>query len=238
MKRILVTGGTRGLGLAVCHRLLAQGYRVAATARRLSPELSELLEQSKGRLEFFAADLTKENAVPRLAKVARLLEGLDGLVANAGMGADALLTLTPDRPIRECIQVNLVAPIILAREVIKGMLGHGGSLVFVSSVAARTGLPGLSVYAASKGGLIAFSRTIAREYGKWGIRSNCVLPGFLDTEMTASLDSQSRRRILKRTALTRLGHPIDVVGAICFLLSDDSRYITGTEMMVDGGFTA
>src|SRR5690606_6564358 len=134
----------------------------------------------------------------------------------------------------------LTSVMLLAREVIKGMLarGRGGSLVFISSIAARTGLSGLSVYSATKGGLLAFSRALSREYGARGIRSNCVLPGFLETEMSATLSEEARERLKRRTPLHRLGQAEDVAGLVFFLLSDDARHITGGEYVVDGGMTA
>ena len=128
---------------------------------------------------------------------------------------------------------------LLAREAIKGMLTHGGgSLIFIASVAARTGFSGLAVYGAAKGGLVSFSRALAREYGKRGIRSNAVLPGFLETEMSQSLPVAKRDRIVGRTALKRLGAAHDVAGVVTFLLSEQARYVTGTEIVVDGGLTA
>jgi 3-oxoacyl-[acyl-carrier protein] reductase len=185
-----------------------------------------------------AADLSRSEDLSRVVQEARLLDGVDGFVANAALGTEGLLTLTSERALRECVEVNLVSVMLLAREVVKGMLGRGGSLVFVSSVAATTGMSGLSVYSATKGGLVSFSRSLAREYGERGIRSNCVLPGFLETEMSASLGVDERERVARRTALKRLGQPEDVVGAVTFLLSDASRYVTGTELVVDGGLTA
>jgi len=124
--------------------------------------------------------------------------------------------------------------------VVKGMLGsgRGGSVVFISSVAARTGFSGLSVYGATKGALVSFSKALAREYGRKGIRSNCVLPGFLDTEMSASLGEDQRKRLVRRAALGRLGQVEDVTGAVRFLLSDEAGYVTGTEVVVDGGSSA
>lgn len=238
MKRVLVTGGSRGLGLAICRRLLAEDYHVVTVSRKLSPELSELRKEHIGQLEFYAVDFAKNNAVARLANAAGLLDGVDGYVANAAVGTEGLLTLTSDAQIAECIQVNLVAPMMLAREVVKGMLTHGGSLVFISSVAARTGFSGLSVYAATKGALVSFSRSLAREYGERGIRSNCILPGFLETEMSQSLGEEARARLKRRTAVKRLGQVEDVAGCVSFLLSDEARYITGTEMVIDGGLTA
>jgi 3-oxoacyl-[acyl-carrier protein] reductase len=238
MKRILVTGGSRGLGLAVCRQLLAEGHGVVTCSRKLASELSGLLQTHPDRLEHHLVDFAQLGAVAALAKSARLLEGVDGFVANAAIGAEGLLTLTSEAALRECVEVNLVATMLLAREVVKGMLARGGSLVFVSSVAARTGLAGLSVYAATKGALVSFSRALAREYGQRSIRSNCVLPGFLETEMTCSLTPEAKARLTRRTALRRLGQADDVVGAISFLLSDAARHITGAELVVDGGMLA
>lgn len=240
MKRVLVTGGSRGLGLALCRRLLAEGWEVTTTARRRTPELNALVNGSQGRLRFVDSDLSAPGGVRGLAKRAGTLDGFDGLVINAATGTDGLLTLLPESAIRQCVELNLVSAMLLTREVLKGMLarGAGGSLVFVSSVAARTGLSGLSVYAATKGALLAFSRALAREYGERGIRSNCVVPGFLDTEMSASLDAQKRARLVQRTPLGRLGRPEDVVGAVTFLLGDAASHVTGTELVIDGGLTA
>ena len=131
-----------------------------------------------------------------------------------------------------------MANLFLAREVIKGMLERGGSLVFISSVAARTGFSGLAVYSATKGALVSLSRAIAREYGERGIRSNCILPGFLETDMNQDVDAETRARLARRTALKRLGQPEDVVGCVSFLISDAARYLTGAEIVVDGGMTA
>lgn len=238
MKRALVTGGSRGLGLAICRQLLSDGWQVVTAARKSSIELDALQGDYRERLEFHPADLSQSAGVSALANRARLLAGVDAFVANAGVGTEGLLTLTPEVSVRECLEVNLVSSIMLAREAVKGMIGQGGSLVFISSVAARTGFSGLAVYAATKGALVAFSRTLAREYGERGIRSNCVLPGFLRTEMSASLSGANRERLARRTPLRRLGEVEDVVGAVRFLLSDEARFITGTELVVDGGLTA
>ncbi len=240
MKRVLVTGGSRGLGLAVVRRLVASGWSVVAVARAESSELRQLAGEVGRQLRFVAADLSAPDAVARLTVEAGLLDGFDALVANAAIGLDGLLTLTSEPDLRRTVEVNLVAPMLLAREVLKGMLqrGRGGALVFVSSIAARTGFTGLAVYGATKGGLVAFSRSLAREYGPRGIRSNCVLPGFLATDMTASLPADQRERLVRRTPLGRLGDAADVTGAVSYLLSDEARHVTGTELVVDGGITA
>ena len=240
MKRVLITGGGRGLGLTVSRTLLDRGWSVVGVSRRRTADVAALEAASEGRYAFFEADLSESAALRTVVERAGVMEGLDGFVANAAVGLDGMLTMTAEADLRRCVELNLVAPMLLAREVIKGMLtaGRGGSLVFVSSVAARTGFAGLSVYGATKGGLVAFARSLAREYGERGIRANSVLPGCLETEMTAGLDEGRRSVIVRRTALKRLGETGDVAGAVAFLLSDEASYVTGTEIVIDGGMTA
>ncbi len=238
LKRVLITGGSRGLGLAICRHLLAEGWHVVTTSRNPSLELAQVLQEHAGRIEFHPAELAEIGNVAAFCKAARVQDGFAGFVANAGVGIEGLLTLSSTTVIEESMHVNLLAPMLLAREVVKGMLESGGSLVFVSSVAALTGMRGLSVYSAAKGGLVSFSRALAREYGSRGVRSNAILPGFIETSMTESLQGRDRERIIRRTALKRLGNVDDVAGVVSFLLSDAARYVTGTEIVVDGGMTA
>jgi 3-oxoacyl-[acyl-carrier protein] reductase len=204
----------------------------------MSPELAEMVDRHPVAFRFIDGDLAAGGpALMELSAKAELLSGYDACVFNAAVGIDGLLTLTPESALRHAVELNLVAPLLLAREAIKGMLrrDRGGSLVFISSIAARSGVSGLSVYGATKGGLLSFSRTLAREYGPRGIRSNCVLPGFLDTAMTSALGDTQRSQLQRRTPLGRLGTPEDVTGAVAFLVSDESRHVTGTEVVVDGG---
>lgn len=238
MKRILVTGGSRGLGLEICVSLLSSGYSVVTISRNDSPALQQALSDFPGQLTSVRGDLSRADQLARLASDLQLAKGFDGFVGNAAIGTEGLLTLTAREKIEHCIQLNLTSVILLTREIIKGMLKRGGSLVFISSIAAREGYSGLSVYSATKGALVSFSRSLAREYGPRNIRSNCILPGFLETEMTGTLGFEDKQRIQRRTPLDRLGQPSDVIGAVKFLLSDESRFITGTELVVDGGLTA
>lgn len=236
-RRVLITGASRGLGLALSEALLSEGWQVVGSARSVTPGFEALSSRYPGRVEFHAADLAQPADVERLVAAAGLVNGVDAFVSNAGVGTDGLLTLLSPDAIARCLQVNLASPILLARAAVKGMLDRGGSIVFVSSVSARTGFSGLSVYGATKAGLVGFSKGVAREYGSRGIRSNCVLPGFLATEMTASLDEARQSQLRRRTPLGRLGEAEDVVGAVRFLLSDAARHVTGTELTVDGGMT-
>ena len=238
MKRVLVTGGSRGLGLEICRTLVEVGYEVASVSRKPSAGLEELAAKFPRQVQAHFADLSRPEDLPALSHALGVREGFDGFVANAAIGTEGLLTLTSKNRIEECLQVNLLSVILLSREVLKGMLSRGGSLVFVSSITATRGYAGLSVYSATKGALLSFSRSLAREYGPRGIRSNCILPGFLETEMTGTLAHQDRERIQRRTSLQRLGQPEDVAGTVKYLLSDEARFVTGAEFVVDGGLTA
>ncbi len=235
MRHAVITGGSRGLGLAIARALLANQWRVTLTARKASIEVEQLAQQNPGNVSFIPADLASEADVQALSNRREIIEGADAFIANAAVGLDGLLTLTSPADIARCVQVNLVAPILLSRAVLGGMLTTGGSLIFISSIAAKTGYSGLSVYSATKAAMLGFSKSIAREYGSRNIRSNCVLPGFLETEMTQSLDSNQRKRVARRASLARLGNPKDIVGTVEFLLSPAGQFITGSEMVVDGG---
>lgn len=237
-RRVFLTGASRGLGLAIAGALLEEGWHVTATARSQGLGLSGLGERWPGQLRFVGADLGDPEDVQKLVMEAGLMDGYDAFVSNAGIGMDGLLSLMSVEEIHLGVQVNLMAPMVLARACIKGMLGKGGALVFIGSVAAKTGFSGLAAYGATKAGLAGLSRGLAREYGVRGIRSNCVLPGFLATDMTAGLDEARQGQLRRRTPLGRLGEAGDVVGAVRFLVSDAARHVTGAEITVDGGMTA
>ena len=237
-QKIFITGASRGLGLALTEALLIDGWQVVGTARKSTPSLDALADRFPGRLEFHPADLAVPSDVERVIREAKLLEGYDAFISNAGIGMDGLVTLLSPEALQQGVQVNLLAPMLLARASIKGMLTRGGSVIFIASIAARTGFSGLAAYGATKAGLVGFSRGLAREYGSRNIRSNCILPGFLATEMTAALDESRQAQLRRRTPLGRLGDPADVVGSVRFLLSDAARHITGTEITIDGGMTA
>lgn len=238
--KAFVSGGSRGLGLEICRRLLSAGWRVWTCSRSGSDAVRRLETERSERFAHIELDFEDSGFLEALKRLQDSVGGFDAVVANAAIGGDGSLTLMNEASIRRVIEVNLTSPILMSRELIKGMLANrrGGAFVFVSSIAAKRGYNGLSVYSATKSGICGFSRTIAREYGKRGIRSNVVLPGFLETEMTDGLGAEARERIMRRSALGRLGTAKEVAGAVEFLLSEDGGYVTGAEWALDGGTMA
>jgi len=244
MRSVVVTGASRGLGLGIAARLAASGYRVIAVARRETDELRAVAaaaeQAERGGLRFRALDL---GALHTLAAfVASLHEEfgpLHGLVNNAGIGTSGVLALMADAHIERLVQINLHSPMLLSKYVVRHMMSEGtGRIVNISSIVAAAGYHGLSVYSATKAGLIGFTRSLAREVGPLGVTVNAVAPGFSDTEMTRELGETEREKIERRSALRRLVAPEDVAGAVEFLLSEAARSITGTTLTVDAGSTA
>ena len=237
----IVSGGSRGHGLAVVEMLLARGDRVATFSRSGSAPLDTLVAAHPGRLVEERLDAADSRAVRgfvdrTVAKFGRI----DHCVASAAVANEGVLATTPDSEIEGMIAVNLRGVIVLVRECVRQMLVQdrlpgSPSVVMVSSVVATRGSPGLAVYAATKAGLEGFARSLARELGPRDIRVNAVAPGFLDTDLSASLSPENRGRIARRTALGRLGTPADVTGAIDFLTSPAAAFITGQVITIDGG---
>jgi 3-oxoacyl-[acyl-carrier protein] reductase len=243
MDNVLVTGASRGLGLAIADRLARDGFRVVAVARRDSEALAaavKLAERSPGTLVFRPVDLSDVAAIPSFVRDLRRQFGpIYGLVNNAGLGAAALLATMPDAEIQRLIQLNIHSPIVLSKYVVRGMMAEGrGRVINISSIVASTGFNALSVYAATKASLVGFTLSLAREVGRVGVNVNSIAPGFIDTEMTSELDASERERVIKRSALRRLAVPEDVAAMASFLMGEGGRNITGAVMTVDAGATA
>ncbi|MGA8172123.1 MAG: SDR family oxidoreductase [Methylocystis sp.] len=241
MRNVVVTGGSRGLGLSIARRLVRDGYRVIAVARRESDALrGEIAAAPPGALVFAPFDLSEIDALPSFVAALKKQHGAPyGLVNNAGIGTEGLLANMHNSQIETLLRVNVTAPIMLTKYIARQMMaGGGGRIVNMSSVIATTGYNGLSVYGASKAALIGFTKSLARELGRLDITVNAVAPGFVSTELTASLTDEDRGRIAARSALRRLAEPADVANAVSYLLADDARNITGTVLTVDAGATA
>ena len=241
MRNIIVTGGSRGLGLAICTRLAASGYRAIAVARKETPELAKAIAAaSEGSLHFAPFDLGEIEAMPNFVKSLRKQHGgIYGLVNNAGIGTEGLLAVMPLEEIEQLIRINTLSPIALTRQVIRSMFSEGqGRIVNMSSIIASTGYSALSVYAATKASLSGFTKSLAREVGRAGITVNAVAPGFIETAMTKGLGEEKRQQIARRSALQRLAGAEDVARTVEFLMGDGGRNITGTVITVDAGNTA
>jgi 3-oxoacyl-[acyl-carrier protein] reductase len=244
MRNVIVTGGSRGLGLGICRRLAAAGYRAIAVARRENTELSAAMQEAElansGSFHFVPCDLAEIEGISNLVKKVRKDFGpIYGLVNNAGISFDGVLALMPNSQIEQLVRVNTISPIVLTKYVVRTMMADGGGrIVNLSSITAFTGYSGLSVYGATKASLIGFSKSLAREAGRMGVNVNSVAPGFVNTDMTRDLKDEQRQQIERRSALKRLADIDDVANAVEFLLSDKAKNITGTVLTVDAGNTA
>lgn len=241
MRNVIVTGGSRGLGLAIVRRLVDDGYRVIAVARRESDELAvEIARYGADRLAFAAFDLADIDAIPDFAlRLKKDFGAPYALVNNAGLGTEGLLATMHNSQIEMLTRINVTAPIVLTKYVVRHMMSAGaGRVVNISSIIASTGYSGLSVYGATKAALVGFTKSLAREVGRLGVTVNAVAPGFIATEMTSSLGDDDRNKIAGRAALKRLAAPEDVANAVAFLLDDNARNVTGAVLTVDAGATA
>ena len=244
MRNVVVTGGSRGLGLGTVRRLTSEGYRAVAIARQMNDQLACAIthaEQSgPGSLHFVPFDLGDIEKIPDLVKKLRNDFGpIYGLVNNAALGSDGSLAMMHNSQIEQLIRVNTLSPIILTKYVVRHMMADGGGrIVTVASILGSTGYSGLSVYGATKASMIGFTRSLAREVGRLGVNVNAIAPGFMDTDMTRGLVSERREKLAHRSALRRFVGVEDVADAIEFLLGARAKNITGTVLTVDAGATA
>jgi len=237
-KHVILSGGSRGLGEAIVDSLLANGYGVSTFSRTPTEFTKGLADNA----DFFyaSADCADEKSMEAFLKAAESKLGRPYALINcAGVAVDGVLATMADSAIEEVVDINLKGALRLTKLVIRRMLlGNGDAVILnISSIIGLRGYSGLATYAATKGGLDAMTRALARELGVRGIRANSIAPGYLETEMTHGLDEQQRRQIVRRTPLGRLGTPQDIVGAILFLLSPCAQFITGQVLVIDGGIT-
>jgi len=244
MRNVVVTGGSRGLGLGIARKLAAGGYSVIALARKKTDQVSaaiqEATRQKRGALHFVSFDLGEVEKIPDLVKSLRKEFGpIYALVNNAALGTEGVLATMHNAKIEQLVRLNTVSPIVLTKYVVRSMMSEGGGrIVNVSSIIGFTGYSGLSVYGATKASMLGFTRPLAREVGKLGVNVNAVAPGFMDTEMTQGMGDEDRQKVARRSALRRLPDVDDVAHAVEFLLGDGAKNITGTVMTVDAGSTA
>jgi 3-oxoacyl-[acyl-carrier protein] reductase len=235
-KVAFVTGSTRGIGLAIARTLHAAGASVAVVGRERARA-----EQVAGSLGERAVGVACDVADGRQVEAAiaageKALGPIDVLVNNAGLTRDNILLRLSEADWDAVLDANLKGAFHTTRAVIKGMMKRrAGRIVNITSIVGLTGNKGQANYAASKAGLIGFTKSVAKEYASRGVLANCVAPGFIETDMTAALPDEARASLLQDIAVGRLGRPEDVAGAVLFLASDLAGYITGQVLVVDGG---
>ena len=241
---VLVTGGSRGLGLAIVRDLVASGYRVATCSRKLSPDLRKLLKGQNAGQSLYWRECEIGNPSSEESFFKSFLDwgGQDqfyALVNNAGIAKEGILATFPNIESERILSVNLFAALRFARLALQVFLTRPGAarIINISSVIAVRGYTGLAAYSASKGGLDAMTRALAREVGRRQITVNSINPGYLETDMSKSLAGEQRQQIIRRTPLNRLGTVGDVYPLVRFLLSDDAAFITGQSLVVDGGIS-
>jgi len=237
---VLVSGGSRGLGLGLVQTLLQSRYKVATFSRSRSKPVDRLAEAYPGRFRFLEADMADASGFARLVQdVETALGPISVLVNNAGWVHEALLARQPVEMIDALLNVNLRGTLLLTRQVSRGMMiRQYGRIINISSIVSVSGYKGTAAYSATKGGIDAMTRALARELGGRNITVNSVAPGYMETELTATMSAKHLAQIVRRTPLGRPGRVEDVVGAIVFLMSPAAAFISGQTIVIDGGLTA
>ena len=239
-KVVIVSGATKGLGLAISKQLVANAYVVVGISRTNSEEYSELMTSHSDSVFFHAFDFSHIEAISALVKNTVKTYGRPyALVNNAALGHDGVLATMHEKDIHELIKVNIEAPILLTKYVSRSMLLNKiGRIVNVGSIIGSTGFNGLSVYGATKSAVGGFTKSLSRELGKANITVNTLAPGYMETNMTIGLQGDKLKSIINRSPLGRLANVDDAAQATLFLLSDAARSITGSTITVDAGSTA
>lgn len=235
---ILLTGVSKGLGLSIVKSLLEKGHNVYGLSRTKTESLKKLEIKYKDTLNLLEYDLIDvENIRKRIFKEFLGNIPLHAFINNAAVAYDDIITNANLKLLHSMFVVNVYSPINLTKYAIRNMLLNKikGSIIHISSISVHTGYKGLSMYASSKGALEAFSKNTAREWGELGVRSNCVVSGFMDTEMSSSLSDSQKSRIYNRTSLKKAVSPKSIASTISFLISEEAKSITGQNIYVDSG---
>ena len=235
-KNIIVTGASGGIGNAIVKRLYEAGANVLASGTRIE-KLEELKKNFDG-LKILKFDISQSDKIEEFIENAtsELGGSLDGLVNNAGITQDNLAIRRSLDEWQKVININLTSTFLMSKFAIKKMLKNkSGKIVNITSVVGHTGNLGQANYTASKAGIVAMSKSLAIEYAKKNININCISPGFIQTAMTDKIDDKFKEVIISKIPSARLGEPDDIANAVLFLSSDQSNYINGETLHVNGG---
>jgi 3-oxoacyl-[acyl-carrier protein] reductase len=236
---ILVTGVSKGVGLEICNVLLKEGHHVYGISRTETDGVRILKSNFSQTFNFLSFDLENTSLVQREIFKTFLPNKIPihGFVNNAAKAYDDIITNLNEDSLKSMFHVNVFTPMLITKYAIRNMIlnRNTGSIIHLSSISVHTGYKGLSMYAGSKGALEAFSKNTAREWGEKGVRSNCIVAGFMDTEMSSTLSDDQKNRIYKRTSLKQPTDINSVAETISFLLSEKAKSITGQNIFVDNG---
>jgi 3-oxoacyl-[acyl-carrier protein] reductase len=238
-KNILITGVSKGLGLIISEILLDNDYNIYGISRTETKELKNLLNKNKDKFKWLCYDLKNVDNIKNC--IFKNWIGFETpihvFINNAAIAYDDIVTNLDTKKLFEMYAINVFSPMNITKYVIRHMLLHKieGSIIHISSICAHTGYNGLSMYASTKGSLEAFSKSISREWGKKGIRSNCLVAGFMETDMSSNLTSEQRKKVFDRTSLKKPICKYSVAETINFLISEKSSSITGQNIYVDNG---
>ena len=241
MKTAFVTGGSRGIGKSIALDLGNKFHVVVgfSVSNEKAKEVSEKIISNGGSSSTVQIDISESNSVDEaFSSIEKDYTSVDVLINNAGITKDNILPRMKEDEWLEVIQTNLTGSFYTSQRAIKLMMKNKwGRIIFISSVVGISGNQGQANYAASKAGLIGLSKSISKEMGSRNITSNVVAPGYIETDMTSFLDDQNKENIIEQLSIKRIGKPEDISNIVSFLCSDESEYITGQVIPVDGGLT-
>jgi 3-oxoacyl-[acyl-carrier protein] reductase len=235
---IIISGVSKGLGFGIAERLLSKGWLVAGFSRKTNKQVASLKKKYKNKFLFELMDIKKYSKYQGFLDKIKKKGNLFGLINNAGTVYEDLLVRQDDKQIRDLLEINLLAPILFTKKVVKYMMiNNSGRIINISSIVAKSGYKGTVAYSSTKSGLEGMTRALSRELGGKNITVNSIAPGYMKTDLTKNMNPKKLAQIIRRTPLKRAGNIKDVIGIIEFLLSKEASYISGQSILVDGGLT-